>query len=82
MVPDKNDNNANDEDIKVLIRVSRENNEYIKVIILNSRVVGCLLVGESDLEETFENLILSKIDVETLPFNLLDANVDLEDYFD
>jgi len=82
LVPDKNDNNANDEDIKVLIRVSRENNEYIKVIILNSRVVGCLLVGESDLEETFENLILSKIDVETLPFNLLDANVDLEDYFD
>ena len=39
-----------------------------------------MLIGDTDLEETFENLILSQIDVTGM--DLLDPDLDLEDYFD
>ena len=44
--------------------------------------VGAVLVGETNLEETFENLIQDKIDVSHLECDLLDPDVDIEDYFD
>ena len=43
-------------------------------------MVGALLIGETDLEETFENLILNQMDISQ--FDLLDPRVDLEDFFD
>lgn len=43
-------------------------------------MVGAVLIGETDLEETFENLILNKMDLSQ--FDLLDPSVDLEDFFD
>ena len=56
--------------------------EYVKVIVQNGRVMGAVLIGETGLEETFENLILNQIDISQ--FDLLDPRprVDLEDYFD
>jgi len=56
--------------------------DYIKVTVLHGRVVGAMLVGETDLEETFENLILNELDVSRFGIQLLDPNIDLEDYFD
>jgi NAD(P)H-nitrite reductase large subunit len=85
--------------------------EYIKVVLVDGRVVGALLVGETDLEETMENLILNRLDVRSslrpvaaataggaaVPvdssdghggpaglevLDLLDPDVDIEDYFD
>ena len=41
-----------------------------------------MLIGETDLEETFENLILNRVDVSHLGSQLLDPEHDLEDYFD
>ncbi len=46
------------------------------------RVCGALLIGETDLEETFENLILNQIDVSSLGENLINPDIDIEDYFD
>jgi hypothetical protein len=59
------------------------------------RVVGAVLIGETDLEETFENLIMNGfimlellathskgIDVSALGVHLLDPDIDIEDYFD
>ena len=66
--------------IKILTRLSKD--EYIKVVTQNGRVVGCLICGESDLEETMENVILSKINVENLGFDILDGDIDVEDFFD
>ena len=43
---------------------------------------GAILGGETDLEETFENLILNQIDILHLGEELLNPNVDIEDYFD
>lgn len=88
--------------------------EYVKIVTLHGRVVGALLIGDTDLEETFENLILNRLDMRTQKegrkkrkrasgaggvdtaggsgsssgtstgplMDLLDPDVDLEDYFD
>ena len=43
---------------------------------------GAILIGETDLEETFENLILNQIDLTNLKDHLLEPGIDIEDYFD
>lgn len=46
------------------------------------RVYGALLIGDTDLEETLENLILNRIDVSAFGENLINPDIDIEDYFD
>jgi hypothetical protein len=67
--------------VQVLIRVT-PGHEYVKAVLHRGRVVGAMLIGDTDLEETFENLILNGIDVSSLADDLLDPEVDLEDFFD
>ncbi len=50
--------------------------------IIKQEVVGAALVGSSTMEEVFENLILTRRDVRTFGWLLLDPDIDLEDYFD
>lgn len=56
--------------------------EYIKVVLKDGKMQGALLVGETDLEETFENLILNQMDLSSYGEDLLDPDIDIEDYFD
>ncbi|XP_069484528.1 pyridine nucleotide-disulfide oxidoreductase domain-containing protein 1 isoform X2 [Ambystoma mexicanum] len=56
--------------------------EYVKVVMQNGRMMGAVLIGETDLDETFENLILNQMDLSLYGEHLLDPNVDIEDYFD
>lgn len=56
--------------------------EYIKIVLKDDRVQGAILIGETDLEETVENLILNQLNVGFIKDHLLDPNVDIEDYFD
>lgn len=56
--------------------------EYVKVVVQRGRVVGAILIGETDLEETMENLILNGLDVGPLTAWLLEDAVNVEDYFD
>jgi pyridine nucleotide-disulfide oxidoreductase domain-containing protein 1 len=70
---------VNNSDFQILLRCT-PSHEYIKVVVVKGRVCGCILIGETDLEETFENLILSQINVQDI--DLLDPDVDLEDFFD
>jgi NAD(P)H-nitrite reductase large subunit len=46
------------------------------------RLVGAVLLGDTDLEETAENLIMDGIDVASLGADMLDPENDLGDYFD
>eukprot|EP00958_Prasinococcus_capsulatus_P029882 scaffold7759_cov471-Prasinococcus_capsulatus_cf.AAC.4 len=59
---------------------------YVKIVLLRGRLQGALLIGETNLEETFENLILDGIDVSHLGASILEPEhingLDLEDYFD
>uniref|UniRef100_UPI00358F0E13 pyridine nucleotide-disulfide oxidoreductase domain-containing protein 1 n=1 Tax=Myxine glutinosa TaxID=7769 RepID=UPI00358F0E13 len=56
--------------------------EYVKLVMQCGRVVGALFVGDTDLEETFENLILNQMDLSAYGEGLLNPCVDIEDYFD
>jgi NAD(P)H-nitrite reductase large subunit len=56
--------------------------EYVKTVMANGRMHGAALIGDTDLEETFENLILNQTDLTAYGADLLDAGVDIEDYFD
>ncbi|XP_063404824.1 pyridine nucleotide-disulfide oxidoreductase domain-containing protein 1-like isoform X3 [Mytilus trossulus] len=68
-------------DYELLLRVTKDL-EYIKVVLQNGRLQGAILIGETDLEETFENLILNQIDLTPFKEHLLEPNIDLEDFFD
>ena len=56
--------------------------EFVKLVLTNGRIQGALLIGETDLEEVMENLILNQMDISQLGENILDPNIDIEDYFD
>lgn len=56
--------------------------QYIKVLVQQGRVIGAILLGDTDLEEVFENLILNGTDVGRYGADLLSPAVDLEDFFD
>ena len=76
-----NGQDLNKQEIELLVRTT-PNDEYIKVILKNGRMQGAVLIGETDLEETFENLIMNETDLSFLGEGLLDPNVDITDYFD
>ena len=56
--------------------------EYVKIVIQDGRVQGAILIGETELEEVFENLILNQTDITPFKDYLLDPNIDIEDFFD
>uniref|UniRef100_A0A0B6YTZ6 Pyridine nucleotide-disulfide oxidoreductase domain-containing protein 1 n=1 Tax=Arion vulgaris TaxID=1028688 RepID=A0A0B6YTZ6_9EUPU len=69
------------EDYELLLRVTK-GQEYVKVILQDGKMVGAILIGETDLEETFENLILNGMDLTSFKENLLEPGVDVDDFFD
>lgn len=74
----------NDKETKECEVIARVNpgKDYIKILIKDNRIIGAVLVGDSGLEETIENLICDRIDVREYKDQLLDETVDIEDYFD
>lgn len=68
-------------DYEVLLRCTK-GEEYLKVVLRDGHMVGAILIGETNLEETFENLILNQMDLSRLKDALLDPRVDIEDFFD
>ncbi|GMH77404.1 hypothetical protein TL16_g07395 [Triparma laevis f. inornata] len=71
-----------DGDVKILTRVKQEK-EYVKCIVSGGRVVGAMLVGGAvDLADTMEQIMMSRINVDALDFDLLDDNIEIDEYFD
>lgn len=70
-----------DDNYELLFRIT-PNQEYIKFVLKNGKLVGALLIGETSLEETCENLILNQIDLTPYGDDILNPNIDIEDYFD
>lgn len=68
-------------DCEILLRVTKDK-EYVKAVLHDNKLVGAVLIGETDLEETFENLILNQTDLTQFKEHLLDPNIDIEDFFD
>jgi pyridine nucleotide-disulfide oxidoreductase domain-containing protein 1 len=70
-----------DDNYELLFRITPDT-EYIKFVLKDGRLVGALLIGETGLEETCENLILNRIDLTPFGDDILNPNIDIEDYFD
>ncbi|XP_072142557.1 pyridine nucleotide-disulfide oxidoreductase domain-containing protein 1 isoform X2 [Dermacentor andersoni] len=68
-------------DCRALVRVN-PGQEYIKLLLHDGRLKGAVLIGDTDLEETCENLLLNQLDLGPLADHLLDPEVDIEDFFD
>lgn len=66
---------------EILLRMTK-GLEFVKVIVKNGQIQGAILIGETDLEETMENLILNGTDVTPYGEDLLNPDIDIEDYFD
>lgn len=60
----------------------RSGEEYIKVVLHEGRLVGAILIGETDMEETFENLALNRTDLTPFKDHLLEPGIDIDDFFD
>ncbi|EGT56214.1 hypothetical protein CAEBREN_30315 [Caenorhabditis brenneri] len=59
-----------------------EEDKLVRCVVVNNRIVGALLIGDTEMEETLENLILNKTDLEGIADTFLEPGVDLDDYFD
>lgn len=66
---------------EVLLRVTK-GTEYIKLVMKDGKMQGAVLIGETDLEEMCENLILNQLDLSIYGKDLLNPDIDIEDYFD
>ena len=66
---------------ELLFRITPDN-EYIKFVLKDGKLVGALLIGETSLEETCENLILDQIDLTPFGDDILNPDIDIEDFFD
>ncbi|KAB0798536.1 hypothetical protein PPYR_09529 [Photinus pyralis] len=69
------------QDYEILLRMTK-GHEYIKFVIQEGKLHGAILIGETDLEETCENLILNQIDISPYGTDILNPDIDIEDYFD
>lgn len=73
------------EDVVMYSRVLDEGSPaatFVRVLLLRGRMQGAVLVGETELEETFENLILDGLDLSQYGPGLLDPDVELDHVFD
>jgi len=52
------------------------------VLLVRGVMRGAVLIGDVESAETFENLILDGIDLSRFGPELLDPEVDIDDYFD
>lgn len=68
-------------DYELMFRIT-PGKEFIKLVLKEGRLVGAILIGETGLEETFENLILNQMDLSSFGTDILNPNIDIEDFFD
>lgn len=55
--------------------------EFVKVVLSVGWIKGAILIGETDMEETFENLILNKTYLIPFKDHILDLDIDHENCF-
>lgn len=70
-----------DNKYEALLRVTKDL-EYIKYVLVDGLLQGAILIGDTGLEETTENLILNQIDLTPYGDDILNPDIDIEDYFD
>lgn len=56
--------------------------EYVKLVIVNGRVIGAVLIGDTDMEEVMETLIQNEMNISSIEDDILNPDIDLDHYFD
>ena len=62
--------------------VQEEKPTFVRVLLLRGKMVGAVLIGETELEEVFENLILDGLDLSSYGPALLDPSMEIDHMFD
>ncbi|GLC51130.1 hypothetical protein PLESTB_000469100 [Pleodorina starrii] len=57
-------------------------NTFVRVLMLRGRMQGAVLIGETELEEALENIILDGLDLSAYGPYILDEDFELEHVFD
>lgn len=70
-----------DNKYEALVRTTRDM-EYIKYVLKDGRLQGAILIGDTELEETAENLISNQLDLTPYGDDILNPDIDIEDFFD
>ncbi|CAH2229708.1 jg2258 [Pararge aegeria aegeria] len=68
-------------DYNILLRTT-PNEEYIKCVQKDGKLQGVILIGETGVEEMCENLILNQTVLTPFGDDLLNPDIDIEDFFD
>ncbi|XP_073824446.1 pyridine nucleotide-disulfide oxidoreductase domain 1 [Musca autumnalis] len=66
---------------EILLRTT-PGHEYIKFILQDGKLRGAILIGNTELAELCENLILNGIDLTPFGDDILNPDIDIDDYFD
>lgn len=66
---------------EILLRMTKSK-EFIKFVLEDNKLQGAVLIGDTDLEEMAENLILNQLDLSPYGDDILNPDIDIEDYFD
>ena len=66
---------------EILLRVTK-GMEYVKLVMKDGKMQRAVLIGETDLEEMCKNLILNQLDLSVYGEDLLNPDIDIEDYCD
>ena len=78
-----NGQRLDDVDEKDVTTYSRRGDDsFARVLLVRGVMRGAVLIGDVESAETFENLILDGIDLSRFGPELLDPEVDIDDYFD
>ncbi|GLI69045.1 hypothetical protein VaNZ11_013587, partial [Volvox africanus] len=73
-------------DIQLFSRVARaadgSGSTFVRVLMLRGRMQGAVLIGETELEEALENVILDGLDLSAYGPHILDEDFELDHVFD
>lgn len=67
---------------RIMDPLEPEGRTFVRILLLRGRVQGAVMIGDTDLEETMENLIMDGLDVSRYGAELLDPDVELDHVFD
>lgn len=68
--------------LKTSLPLQGPDGQFVRVLLHNHRMIGAVLVGETGLEEAFENLILDGLDLSSYGPDILDPEIELDNIFD
>ncbi|GIL42910.1 hypothetical protein Vafri_741 [Volvox africanus] len=73
-------------DIQLFSRVAQaadgSGSTFVRVLMLRGRMLGAVLIGETELEEALENVILDGLDLSAYGPHILDEGFELDHVFD